>query len=123
MDDQDDEPELTGYQPHDDKPLRHRHVVTLYRVVVVLGLIALIVPGILVTATTANRTADLSCSAYTRYYVPQAVGYSVRFEIFGPAGVGWNCYATEFGGDELLVTSLGIIPGRPVLPSGPLENS
>ena len=31
----DDEPELAGYQPHGDKPLRSPHLITVMRVVVV----------------------------------------------------------------------------------------
>jgi len=114
--DDDDEPELAGYQPH-EKPLRSPHVARVIRVVVVLGLAALILPGILVTAETANRTALATCAIYTRYYAPESVAFSTRFEVFGPAGVGWNCYAVSFGGDELLIASLGLIPGGARIPA------
>lgn len=122
MDDYDDEPELAGYQPH-DRPLRSPHLATVLRVVVVLGLVALVLPGILVTATTADRTANSSCAAYVAYYAPQAVTFSARFEVFSPSGLGWNCYAVEFGGQEVLVRALGIIPAGPRLPQAPLESS
>jgi hypothetical protein len=111
-----DEPELEGYEPHGDKPLRSPHLLTAMRVVVVLGLAALVLPGILVTAGTANRTALRTCEAYAAYYAPEAISYSSRFELVGPAGIGWNCYAVEFGGGETLLKSLGLIPGGPVLP-------
>ena len=122
MHDDDEEPELAGYEPH-EKPLRSPHLATVMRVVVVLGLAALILPGILVTAGTANRTAVSTCAAYTAYYAPEAVNFSVRFELVSPSGVGWNCYAIAFGGDEILVRALGLIPGGPRLPSAPLEDS
>ena len=120
--DDDDEPELAGYQPH-DTPLRGRRFTTMMRVVVVIGLVGLVLPGILVTAATANRTAAATCSIYTRYYAPEAVDFATRFELFGPAGIGWNCYAIAFGGDELLVASLGLIPGGARIPSTPTEDS
>ena len=119
----DDEPELQGYEPHGDRPLRSARLLTVMRVVVVIGLIGLLLPGILVTATTASSTAERTCGIYTAYYVPEAVDFDTRFEFFGPDGVGWNCYAIGYGGEELLVTSLGLIPGGVPVPSAPLENS
>lgn len=118
----DDEPELAGYQPH-DRPLRSPHLKTVMRVVVVVGLIGLLLPGILVTLSTANRTATVACSIYTAYYAPEAVSFSARFEFVSAAGIGWNCYAVDYGGDELLVRSLGIIPGAVTVPSVPTESS
>ena len=120
--DDDDEPELAGYQPH-DRPLRSPHLKTVMRVVVVVGLIGLLLPGILVTLSTASRTATVACSIYTAYYAPEAVSYSARFELVSAAGMGWNCYAVEYGGDELLVRSLGIIPGAVTVPSVPTEDT
>lgn len=121
-DDYDDEPELAGYEPH-EKPLRSPHLVTVMRVVVVIGLVALVLPGLLVTMTTADRTAKATCAAYTAYYAPEAVSFSSRFELVSAAGMGWNCYAVEFGGDEILVAALGLIPGGVSLPSGPIERT
>lgn len=119
----DDEPELAGYQPHGEKPLRSPHLIRVMRVVVVIGLVGLILPGILLTAGTADRTAQSTCAAYTAYFAPEAVSFSSRFELFSAAGIGWNCYAEEFGGGEVLVAALGLIPGGARLPSAPLERS
>jgi hypothetical protein len=118
----DDEPELAGYQPH-DRPLRSPHLKTVMRVVVVVGLIGLLLPGILVTLSTASRTATVACSIYTAYYAPEAVSFSARFEVVSAAGMGWNCYAVDYGGDELLVRSLGIIPGAVTVPRIPTEDT
>lgn len=118
----DEEPELAGYEPNDDKPLRSKHLATVMRVVVILGVVALVLPGLLITANTASNTAHRACAAYTEYFAPKATAWSVRFELFGPS-VGWNCYARFFGGNELLVRQLGIIPGGPAVPSAPLERS
>ena len=123
-DDEDDEPELAGYQPHDEqRPLRSPHLVTVMRVVVVVGLIGLLLPGILVTASTASATANRTCSIYAAYYAPEAVDFSARFELVSAAGMGWNCYAVEFGGEELLLRSMGIIPGGPRISPVTTENS
>jgi hypothetical protein len=51
------------------------------------------------------------------------VSFSARFEVVSAAGMGWNCYAVEYGGDELLVRSLGIIPGAVTVPRIPTESS
>lgn len=118
----DDEPELAGYQSS-ERPLRGRHFGTVMRVIVVLGLVGLVLPGILVTITTANRTARATCAVYTSFLAPQAIGFTTRFELFGPAGAGWNCYAVTFGGQEILIKSLGLIPGGARLPDAPTENS
>lgn len=119
----DDEPELAGYEPHGDRPLRSPHLLTAMRVFVVLGLLGLVLPGILISAGTAQRTAINSCAVYTAYYAPTASDFSVRFELLSPAGIGWNCYALEFGGDEVLLASLGLIPGAPRVPSAPTLNT
>jgi hypothetical protein len=120
--DEDDEPELAGYEPH-DRPLRSPHLVTAMRVVVVLGLIGLLLPGILVTISTANNTAQRTCAVYAAYYAPEAVRSGARFELVSAAGAGWNCYAVEYEGTEVLVQALGLIPGGPRLPSAPLVES
>ncbi|MBC7592305.1 MAG: hypothetical protein H7226_14860 [Salinibacterium sp.] len=115
----DDEPELTGYEPHGDRPLRSPHLLTVMRVVVVVGLIGLVLPGILIGLSTANNTAQRSCEIYTSYLAPEAVSFSARFELFSAAGIGWNCYAVNFGGDETLLAAMGIIPGGARLPVSP----
>ena len=122
-DEYDDEPELAGYQPHGDRPLRSPHLKTVMRVVVVIGLVGLLLPGILVTLSTASRTATVTCGIYAAYYAPESVSFSARFELFSAAGLGWNCYAVEYDGDEILVRSLGIIPGGVRLPSAPYVES
>lgn len=116
----DDEPELAGYEPHGEKPLRSPHLVTIMRVVVVVGLIGLVLPGILIGLSTANSTAQRSCDIYTTYLAPEAVTFSARFELVSAAGMGWNCYAVGFGGEETLLATMGIIPGGARLPASPV---
>jgi hypothetical protein len=113
----DDNPELAGYEPTGDRPLRGRRMRVITRVVVVLGLVALILPGIMTTVSVGARTAQASCAIWVAYEEPGAVGASATFEFFGEGGIGWECYSVgAFGGDRH-VASLGLIPGTPELPS------
>jgi hypothetical protein len=121
-DDQDDEPELAGYEPTGGHSVRRERMRTMMRVIVVVSLVALVLPGILGSLAIANRTAQASCAAYTAYYAPLAVESVTRFELFG-AALGWNCYALEFGGGETLVANLGLIPGGARLPQAPLQET
>ena len=107
--DDNEHPELAGYEPIPDKP-RRRHAHAVLRVVVILAIIGLVLPGILITATTASNTAERSCAAYIERFAPGSQGQSVRFELTSPIGPGWNCYSVAFGGEETLVKALGLIP-------------
>ncbi len=115
----DDEPELAGYEPHGQKPLRSPHLIRVMRVVVVAGLIGLVLPSILIGMSTANNTAQRTCSIYTSYLAPESVTFSARFEFASAAGMGWNCYAVGFGGEETLLAAMGIIPGGARIPATP----
>jgi hypothetical protein len=103
-----DPPELRGYVPNGDRPLRHPATLRVMRVVIVLGVIGLIVPGLFATIALQTRTAEAVCAQATRALEAESV---VRFELAGPAGPSWYCYAREFGGREVLIGSLGLIPG------------
>jgi hypothetical protein len=108
----DDHPELAGYEPL-DRPLRGRRMVIITRVVVVMGLVALILPGVLVTISIATTTATNTCAVYVEQYKPDAVSSSARFELIGPMGPGWQCYALNTEGDASFVAPLGLIPSTP----------
>jgi hypothetical protein len=118
-----EEPELSGFVPHSERPLRSRAYMNLIRVVVVLGLIGLVVPGIVSAVGTANSTATRTCAIYTQYLAPQAVSFDIRFELLGSGDPGWKCYAIAFNGNETLLRSLGLIPGPAVIPTGPADNT
>lgn len=114
----DDHPELSGYEPQDaDRPLRSPRTLAIMRIVVVLGLVALIVPGILTSMQVASATAMTACSAATARYYPSAVDFSARFEFSGPGGFGWQCYAIDLNERETYVVPLGVIPSAPRAPT------
>ncbi len=110
----DDHPELSGYEPNDNyRPLRGKHFASILRIVVVLGLIALVVPGILTTMRVASDTAANACATAVAQYYPFAVDFDARFDLTGPGGFGWQCYAVDQNERETFVTPLGIIPSAP----------
>ena len=121
----DDSPELAGYEPPGDRPLRSERMLRVMRVVVIVGVIGLILPGILITAATAANSAERACAFYVTENVPNGTPL-VRFEFTGPEGPGWNCYADRFGAPELYVRGMGLIPVAPPVdrtPSVPVENT
>ena len=121
MSDHDDEPELAGYEDDDERPLRSHRRSRVLRAIVILGLISLILPGLVTTVSVATATANAACAALVRHSVPDASGYSARFQLFGDGGIGWQCYSVgAFGGDRH-VASLGLIPGTP--PPPPRRNT
>ncbi|GGF28200.1 hypothetical protein [Subtercola lobariae] len=113
-----DEPELTGYEPHGERPLRSVRMQRTIRIVVILGIVALVLPGILTTYSLARATAQAACAA-TVAALPASlmgtrVGSRVQFEVFGPGGLGWQCYTVgAYGGDRQPVAPLGLIPTYP----------
>jgi hypothetical protein len=110
----DDEPELVGYVPTEGSPRRRRARLGL-RIVVVIGIACLVLPGMITTASVASATAQTTCAAWVAYEAPDATGSSARFELFGAEGPGWECYATGGFGGEKHVASLGLIPVSPML--------
>jgi hypothetical protein len=117
MNEQEEEPELAGYVPHDERPLHSRRRTFVFRAVVLVGLASLILPGLVTTVSVASATANRSCAIWVHYVAPDAQGSTARFELFGAGGIGWECYSVgAFGGDRHVV-SLGLIPGGPRLPA------
>lgn len=105
-----DPPELRDYVPGDDRPLRHPVTVKIMRVVIVLGVIGLVVPSLYATVALQAHTAALACTRAASASTIDADPVT-RFELFGPAGPSWYCYARGFDGHEVLIESLGLIPG------------
>jgi hypothetical protein len=107
----DDEPaELRGYQSSGLRPLRSPTLVRIMRVVIVLGVVGLIVPGLYATLALQARTAAVMCA---RSVAGGTFGVEpdARFEVAGPVGPSWYCYGRGFDGHEVLVRVLGFIPG------------
>lgn len=118
-----DEPELIGYVPIERRPLYGRRRMRIMRVMVVIAVAALVVPGFLGTLSLATTTAQGTCSVYVARYQPNAAGASVHFDLFGPRGPGWNCYTLDAAGDETFLVLLGLIPSAPLPPAELTRNS
>lgn len=106
----DDPPELAGYVPHGGRPLRSAVVMRAMRVVIVLGVVGLVVPGTAATVALQSRNADYLCAQRVSAH-EYGADPSVRFQLVGGGGPGWYCYAVGFDGREVLLGSLGLIPG------------
>lgn len=104
-------PELAGYDPGDARRPQSATRLRVLRIMVVLGLVGLILPGLLFTVGTQLSTATAACEIVVRDAVPDATGSSARFEPGGPEGPGWYCYAQQYGDTEVLLRFLGLIPG------------
>lgn len=102
--------ELAGYEPDDERPVRRPMTHHAMRIVVILGILGLVLPGIIISISTANNTAQSACRAVVVEKAPDAVAYSPRFELAGAEGPGWYCYAQQFDGTEVLLGALGLIP-------------
>jgi hypothetical protein len=112
-----DEPELVGYVPGDGRPLRSHRMLIAMRIVVVLGITALILPGVVGTLMINARDAAQACKLWVRYEYPGTPS-SAQFELLGAHGSGWQCYTggSAFGGQQF-ITTLGWIPGPPMFPT------
>lgn len=110
MSNDDYHPELAGYEPGEVRPSRSVVRQRVMRTIGALGLVALVLPGLLVTIRVQGSTAAEACRIVVATQDAEAIGSRSRFEL-GPEGPGWYCYAVRFGGAEILLRSLGLIPG------------
>ena len=86
------------------------------RIVVIVGLICLVLPGILTTVSFSKATAERACAVIAPYQDPSTRGSSAHFELFGKGGLGWQCYTVgAFGGDRN-VAPMGLFPRIPTQP-------
>lgn len=108
----DEHPELAGEHPQEE-PLHGRRARLAARVIGSVALAALVLPGVLVTITIQSTTAANTCVVYAKRYAPDAATASARFELFAPAGPGWQCYALTTEYDATFIAPLGLIPSAP----------
>lgn len=109
----DEHPELSGYEPHRERPLRSRRRMLVLRAVVLLAVLGLVLPGVITTMSVGARNAALACEFRGSIVLPGAPQFEARFEFLGPGGLGWECYATDQLGDERHIDSMGLIPVAP----------
>lgn len=108
----DEHPELSGYEPFEEKPLRSTRRTWALRIVVLVAVLALVLPGVFTTLSVGTSNAWRACT-YRAVVVDPSLRAEPRFELFGPGGLGWECYATDRLGDEHHIDSMGLIPVAP----------
>ncbi len=118
MSDDDFHPELAGYVPPDGGSVRRPMALRIMRIVIVIGIVSLVLPGVIYTIGIQMETADAACRIVVHANAPQAVGEQARLEAWGGNGPGWYCYAEFFDGSQLMLRGLGLIPGLSYQPSG-----
>jgi hypothetical protein len=115
-------PELAGYEPYAGKPLRSRRLMWVMRLIVIVGVVSLVLPGIYTTVSVGASNAERACAFRVAQADPSAAGSEARFEVFGPGGLGYECYLLDpFNGDQH-VYSLGLIPVAPRGDTVPASN-
>ncbi|HRN30130.1 MAG TPA: hypothetical protein PK781_05780 [Terrimesophilobacter sp.] len=105
----------------DDRPLYSRRRRTIMRVTVLVCVVALVLPGILSIVSHYAAFAHAACVRAAVYTDPSIRSVRAAFEIFGPGGIGWECYATSAAGERHVV-SLGLFPAD-VVPEGPTNRA
>jgi hypothetical protein len=85
------------------------------RLIGIIALASLVLPGVLVTWTTSRQAAKIACEIAVSYYAPAADASVARFELLPLDTLGWNCHAVMADGVTIKVASLGPIPGQPTL--------
>lgn len=110
-------PELAGDDRDEPRPVRRPMMQRLMRIVIVIGVLALVVPGVLATLGTQLRTAETACRVVVQTLDRTAVASVAHFELLGVEGPGWYCSSRQADGRETLLRPLGLIPGMPELRS------
>lgn len=119
----DEHPELSGYEPHSEKPLRSARTTLLLRAVVLLAVIGLVLPGIVTTITVGSSNAERACDYRGAILQPESREFDARFEVFGPGFIGWECYSVDpFDRDQHL-HSMGLIPVAPQAEPPPTDGA
>lgn len=117
----DEHPELSGYEPFEEKPLRSSRKIWMLRVVVLLAVLALVLPGFFTVVNVGTSNAERACT-YRSALVDPSLQAAPRFELFGPGFLGWECYAIDRLGDEHHIDSMGLIPVASQIPRVPAQN-
>ena len=105
----------------DDAPLYSKRRRTILRITVLVCVGALVLPGILSLYSHFAAFAHAACVRAAVFSDPTTRAARASFEILGPGGIGWECYATGASG-ERHIASLGLFP-TDVTPGGPTDRA
>ena len=105
----------------DTAPLYGRRRRILIRTTVLVCVAALVLPGVLSLYSNFAVFAQTACNKAVVFSDPTARSARASFEVFGPGGIGWECYSTNASG-ERHVASFGLFPSD-VTPEGPTNRA
>jgi hypothetical protein len=100
-------------EPTGPSPLHRR--TRVMKIVGIIALVSMVLPGVLVTWSTSRASANAACAIAVAYYAPAAQRWQASFDVLPSRNIGWNCYVYSDDGFVLRVAHLGIIPGVPTL--------
>ena len=96
--------ELANYEPH-ERPIRSPRRLFAMRVLVVIAIAGLVLPGVITTYTFAQSSAQNACAVWVNHEVAQQHTSFAKLEVLS-----WECYAVTADGTTH-ITSLGMLPG------------
>ena len=99
----------------DDRPLHSVRRRRLVRAIAVISMAALVIPSAIGTIVQARVSANYACNLVGAAVAPDALAIESRFRLTPISAAGWQCYAVFFDGTEVLIATLGPIPGLPEL--------
>lgn len=108
-----DYPELSNSD--DDAPVHSGRRRRILRIVALVSMALLVVPGFIGTVVQAQQSARYACEIARLSLAPGAQASAARFELFPLATAGWQCYAEFYDGTSIRIATLGPIPGLPRL--------
>lgn len=97
----------------DDGPVFGERRRRALRITVLIALGAMVLPLVLSLYGVAHSAAQRSCTVAVNAFDTDAAGARVVFDLFSPAGPGWQCFAIGDNGSETLIAELGLLPGPP----------
>jgi hypothetical protein len=109
-------PELSDeWENEPERPSSIAKKAKLMKIIGIVALVSMVLPGVLVTWTTSRATANAACGVAVAYYAPSASRWQASFDVLPLGHIGWNCYVYTDDGFVLRVAHLGIVPGVPTL--------
>ena len=106
---------MDEWDAEDNRPLRSERIRRTIRWVAILSMGLLVVPGLIGTLAQAQRSAAYACELARLTYAPNSLSVEASFRIFPVEAAGWQCLVDVGNGEELLIATLGPIPGLPQL--------
>lgn len=107
--------EVNEFEGDDERPVRSLRVRRILRWTAIVSMGLLVVPGLIGTIAQAQRSAAYACELARLTYAPNARTVDASFRLFPTEAAGWQCHVDDGNGGEVLIATLGPIPGLPQL--------